>query len=120
MEKGIFLILQQYFYYLFEEPRHFAPKIFFRLCRVCLLPEYISEMDQIHLVPGHARMGRHSAAGSWEPPALQKPSAIRCHWIWQLLCDGGQHQQALLCYLKGVRTNQKSKAVLRRKQDNTC
>ena len=65
---------------LFEEPRHFAPtRVLFRLCKVCLLPEYVSETEQIHVISGDARLSRRSTAGSWEPPGLQKPSATGCH-----------------------------------------
>lgn len=41
--------------------------------------------------------GRHSTRGSWEPPGLQKPSAIGCHfWTWQPLYNSGQYQQAAM------------------------
>lgn len=63
------------------------------LCNVCLLSEYISETEQIHVISGDARLGRGHTAGSGEPPGLQNSSAIGCHWTWQPLCNSGQYQQ---------------------------
>lgn len=57
---------------LFEQPRHSAlTGVVFMLCNVCLLSEYISETEQIHVISGDARLGRGHTAGSGEPPGLQ-------------------------------------------------
>lgn len=97
---------------LFEESRYFAPtRVLFRLCNVCLLPEYVSETEKIHITSGDARLGRCCTAGSWEPQELQKLSATGCHGTWQPLYNNGQYQEAAaVCYLRGVRVNRESKS----------